>query len=146
MHRYLLPTHVYWCIAEHCAVFLDLKRDKYFGLTPEQSVRLQGLTESGSVSDEHVADLCRELLECGLLTSEQSGKELRATSLSRADAALLDPDEDTLSPTLEWHHLVNLLYAVVSAWLALRICPLGWTIRKLQHRERVANGDRKSVV
>jgi len=102
MARYFLAAHVFYCMTESHAVFLDLKRDAYSALERREAEALGACVRGWprtarprpGVSREPIApsDLIAALenmLAAGLLTADESrGKDAKPVALQPASAAI----------------------------------------------------------
>jgi hypothetical protein len=99
---YLLPTHVHFCLLPAGAVFLDLKRDKYFALDPTQAAALATIVpgwpgafepRDNAAQPDFSMQVGDALVEDGLLTRDASvGKCAAPPILEPVQEVLSEPD------------------------------------------------------
>ena len=73
MSDFLLHPHVYLGFTDGGAVFLDVKRDRYFGIDSAELETLRAIV-FGSARNVEAEKFGQQLLEQGLMTREPSGR------------------------------------------------------------------------
>jgi len=96
MSRYFVKDNVHVCFDAGHAVFLDVKRDRYFGLNSQQTRLLGGLVAGWPkfAEKEHPTDAARQLAadleSSGLLTPHPSrGANVRCAAIESAETSLV---------------------------------------------------------
>jgi hypothetical protein len=119
----LLRPHVHFCVTDHGGVFLDLKRDRYFGVTlehaPSLRAALAGATPASGQST--FTAFLEDLQHNGLLTSDRSqGHPWLPVDLAVAEQTLLEQwTEDR--PNVRFAQLLKLAIAYTVSRATLRI-------------------------
>jgi hypothetical protein len=141
MSTYFLPPAVHTCFTHDGTVFLDLKRDRYFGLDRRKTLLLHRLLNDSSRDlDSESKNLATELLQRGLLTASSSeGRPFQPTSVEPPDEPLLDSVIDE-SPQLRISSIVHFVGACMTVWMALKWHSLHHAVQRLD-RHRVAGVD-----
>jgi hypothetical protein len=93
-----LAQHVYVCRSGTNVVLLDLKRDKYIGITGDVMDALGGTlagwpaaTKASCSASTRSSDLLQKMRACGMVTSDaHSGKPAEPVSMPRAESALIE--------------------------------------------------------
>lgn len=145
--RYHLSLHSFFCLVDGHAVFLDLKRDEYTTIGPEEALALSGLLHgcSGRLArqreeaqfEDASHELARTLLREGLLTSDPTlGKPLCAITLPTPTNTFWV--DSCPWPFLEPHHLRNFAMSWLKVAIMLRCLPLHRVIRRARERKENA--------
>jgi len=143
MPQYLLSAHSYVCFADEYAVFLDLKRDKYTALAPEDARSLTSLVRGwphfnsanqGGPSAPPSTDIVSTLVTEGLLTqAETTGKSAAPITLERAT---MDITASLEKPTrITYRDWWRFLAAWTTTTLMLRFLPLRYAVSRTQRRK-----------
>jgi len=147
MSRYYLSRDTFLCESKSHAVFLDLRRDRYLALSPQDSLELQSLlakeptykvsnhaSTGGPTRHTHdYAELAHLLENEGLVVRDPSlGKSSEEQSLDEPTETLWNAEERW--PRLYWGHFLSLLAARVRAVALLRILPLQAVVRRVRAR------------
>ncbi len=157
---YHLPPHVYACRTESGVVFLDARRDRYFGLGGAQIGRVAdhviGLPGSSavrnahdeqSVTDEQVERVARKLIEAGLLRAG-SGEDVQRDDKSIPPPDItqeLHPYED--GPRVRAIDVVNFVLACANAaWSLRRLSLASIASRVSQARHETDGFDLESAI
>jgi Transglutaminase-like superfamily len=136
MQLLAIPSHVYVCATQDGCVFLDLKRDQYYGLDKDAAAQLDAVVSGWPalismpylrqiVTPEMLAaEPFKSLLDLSLLI-QNPGAENPVRCMHRIDmtAALISVgDELEVRGEIKFHHAASFLSAYVSAryWLAWR--------------------------
>jgi hypothetical protein len=148
LSQYLLSADSYICIADRHAVFLNLSRDKYTALAPEDTSLLRPLVRgwpdesdptdppTHQPSNQTGTDLVRMLVREGLLTqSEASGKPAVPVDVVAATLDILEPSAPIPRVAPIDLHRFSLAWARMT--LALRFLPLNRIIRRARRRKRL---------
>lgn len=139
-----LPKYVYVCSTDDAAVFLDLRRGQYFGLSESERPELLKRLTPALLDEEIFRDTAQYLTQKGLLV-ERTGatREFAPIEISRASTELLDPygrDRDASGPRVRIDHVVSLIWSYVRAAFLLRYVPLERIVErraaKMQRRSR----------
>jgi hypothetical protein len=140
----LLTKHVYVCVADDNAIFMDLQRDAYVGLDAVQTKTLRKLLHDGPGSTAEVDSLIAHLLEQRLLTQDpDNGHALRLTEATSPTAALIGFEYDPPC-RVRWHHAIALAAAYFEVTASLRFRSLAATVASASRRQRAA-AKRRSV-
>jgi Transglutaminase-like superfamily len=141
MSGYLLQPYTYVCLTPD-AIFLDLRRDEYLGLTEQQSALLgaviqgwptPGESAPGEDAKGSLASLLDTLLKKGLLTQDLSvGKRATPPRLPRVESRFVDLDT-TPRPQVSLGHVASFALAYAQALRASRFLAL----------ESIVNGARR---
>src|ERR1700730_14645559 len=146
MSRYLLSAHSYVCVADEHAVFLDLKRDKYTAVEPDDVRVLSSLVRGGPASAEpdntavtapieSDAAITRMLLDEGLLTeSATAGKEATPVALTPVTTTI--DDVRGSFPRMDFRDFANFVAAWISITVTLRCFSLNYHVRRVKKRKR----------
>lgn len=136
MDTLYLARHVHVCVTEDHAVLLDLRRDKYVGVSREQMAVLArrvkdwpqatgdpcGSVASSNTTSAHAPaeSVLSRMLTAGMLTTNpQRGKGAAPLAMPQAEAALVEPDLES-QPEVKLTHVLRFLRASAVAALALR--------------------------
>jgi hypothetical protein len=119
---YSLPEGVHFCSRPGGGVFLDIRRDRYFGLSEASARRL---TDADCGYSVEVASLVSR----GLL-KEGEGRPVAAPVVVPVDFALCDPDEFLQMTITARHGLAFVRAFVTAAWLA-RWCSLDCIVKRV---------------
>lgn len=152
MSHYYLPAHVHCCQTEDAIVFLDLKRDRYFGLESRWDILVSVL--DGACRDECALAVQKCLFEQGLLTTEQEDGHLpNVPAVAHGLETLIDTDFDALNGVraeIRLHHFANLAFAHVAARILRRFCSLQGVIEHVRRNQMRASpskeGDLRALV
>ena len=155
---HFLPPHVFACSTINGAVFLDLRANKYLGISAEDMERLGALVagwptssvghanEGPETGSEDSQLLAKSLQDRGLLTSRASeGKSASPPSIPPVESTAREFDSDQ-QRSLRLIHLTRFMKAYAYARLALRFSSLEKIIARLQdaranQRSRLSSGN-----
>jgi hypothetical protein len=138
--NYFLADHAYFCTTTHGAVFLDLRSDKYFGLSVDLVESLCSFVTEHRAASNEVKVLLDSLLEKQILTREASnGKPLVPVAANPAQRVLFDIDDET-RPQIHVDHVVRLLRAFVKVSLMLRFSTLERAVESVRQRKHATRG------
>jgi len=150
MHPYHLRRHIYLCVTNDQAIFLDLRRQKYLGLSRSSAAALHGLVagwpapERGGMEgidrDVDPLQMANELVSREILTCDRSrGKEATPDTLEPATTSLLESESEP--PQIRAGDVLRFAVACVSAFLALRFSPLDSVVDRARsfHRRSAAS-------
>lgn len=146
---YWLPRHVFVCATQGGAVFLDLKRDKYFGLPdaparvlaaivedwPDQFSSCQEGDLQGTVGQD-ATRVAEALVEHGLLTHDQPSDKEDAERRCRHKDGIMEIRDVEVQPLLRPRHIIDFMIACIKAKLALRFRSLEAIARDVDVRRR----------
>lgn len=149
MSAYYLGKEAFVCESGGHAVFLDLMRDRYVALPPEdvrvlkkifpslvgQRPAFDGTAEYGYAAGQKATSLVTSLEQEGLLVRDSSrGKIARLTAVD----VPLDSywKEEGSWPHLRVEHLANFFQARLSAAALLKVLPLRRTVRRVRVRKQ----------
>lgn len=139
---YWLPKDVYICATEEAVIFLDVDRDRYFGVAQSPALaRVLGFELpqdfhcDGPVPAEEIQQVVESLLDEGLLTrSAHLGKPLQVVSVPR-HAGLRSARQDQQSiPRITFGHIFTFVRACLSAAWDLRWHGLGGAVSRAMLR------------
>jgi hypothetical protein len=147
--RYWLRNHLHVCATPDGAVFLDLRKDRYFGLCGRDTAALAAVihdwpTYKGAasqnfdrISDEEARDIAANLAKHGLLTTDTTqGKTARAPAIVSARTMASIRSED--ARPIAFTDIANFLYAYTSTVLSLRTHSLEWVVNRVVRRKQHA--------
>jgi hypothetical protein len=118
MKKRLVPKWVHLCFTNDGAVFLDLRRDQYFGLDGSSAKVLRSLVDGDDSAA--CATLASELVARGLLTEDpRTARPLTPTHLVIPDCAFADSESDE-RPKVKIGQALMLIRIAVTVWAALR--------------------------
>lgn len=145
MARYLLAAHTYVREAAGHAIFLDLKRDRYLAVEPDDVEVLRTVVpgwENALAGDDpddrsefdSSKTIVETLLHEGLLTQDEiEGKCASPVSIEQVRAAL--EDIRGRIPTIGIRDVWNFVRAWAVTTLMLRVLPLRCLVRRVQRRK-----------
>ena len=142
---YLIPEHVYLCRTREGVLFLNLRDDKYLGVSGEDLQFLQALVPGWPVSmarcgaaeiSERTPQMAAELEQSGLLTTDPTrGKSAQPLTVEDGDSSLLQrlPDlRSRAAPML----LLRVVCAALTVAAVLRFRSLECAVRRARLRKR----------
>ncbi|MBB6091224.1 hypothetical protein HNQ60_000070 [Povalibacter uvarum] len=136
---YGLPGHVRWCTTGSGIVFLDLQRNRYFGLGADQAPHLQSLLQAQRISNTQQAALAKLLMERGLLTASASCCPLPEESLPKPTLSI---DAPAVAASLRPGHWIRYLLALRWAKRHIDRFPLYTTaVELLRQRSSLSTGN-----
>lgn len=156
MQRYSLAPHVYLCVTDDHVVLLDLRRDKYMGVSREHMAAFaewvrgwptadghtltQVLPANVRTSKERAEAVLDRMLAAGMLTTDPScGKDARPVEMPRAEHALVEEDLET-RPAIAPRDVLRFLWASAVTALLLKLRPIEAVIAGLARRKARAAG------
>jgi len=142
-----LPKHVHFCSTETGVIFLDLRADRYFGLSDAQARVLQTVVEGwsatglatpaeDSANHERACTVAEQLFEMGLLT-----RDARQGRLARPASAPQEYLMGAAGLALELRRKIRLrdvarfAMACISAAVSLRFLELETVVRRATARK-----------
>lgn len=145
--NYRLPPHVHVCATCDGVVFLDLRRDKYFGLGRRQARALAAVIRhwpihptNSATEDElgtrEIVEIADNLVVKGLLVRSQL-LEMRETFLSaspNASMIAVGQDNECQSST-KISDVMKFLWAYIRAIWLLRFCSVESAVRRVRTRK-----------
>jgi Transglutaminase-like superfamily len=150
---YLIPDHVYLCKTREGLLFLDLRTDKYLGVSGEGLEHLAALVPGWPIrsaacdaleTSERATRMARKLADAGLLTTDLTyGKTAHPTTLETGASSLLQqlsPSRSRSAPLL----LARLAYAALKVSTVLKFRSLEYAVREARRRKR-ATGSRDAA-
>jgi hypothetical protein len=155
MSSYFLAPHVYTCVTEDHVVLLDLRRDKYVGVSRDQmqtvAAQVKGwpLAPPASAANGDAAPpstaradaVLAKMLAAGMLTTDPAiGKEAKPIEMERAVDPLVEDDLE-VQPAVTFRHIVRFLRASLFAALEMKWRPIERVIASAnarKHRKRSA--------
>jgi len=90
-----MPSHLFVCVVDGQHIFLDLVRDRYFRLPPDQDAAFAALAEGRG--DELAGSAFDPLFRAGVLVHSPEGKPIAPTAYPRPEASLVETAETALS-------------------------------------------------
>src|SRR5262245_2276154 len=152
MESYFLAPHVYTCVTEDHVVLLDLRRDKYVGVSRDQmqtvAAQVKGWplvppapppAASGSDvprSSARADAVFAKMLAAGMLTTDPAiGKDAKPLELERAADPLVEDDLE-IQPAVTFRHVVRFLRASLWAALEMKWRPIERVIATANARKR----------
>lgn len=151
MPQYFLTRHAFACETAGHAVFLDLKRDKYTAVPPEDLPVLRAAVHgwpAGAEDAWNSADptsrtgtrqpdedeIIRDLIREGLLTTDAAcGKAAARPNLQTPTTTFFT--RERLWPQLDRQHLRNFIYAWGTTTLLFRTLPIRWVVARVRRRK-----------
>jgi hypothetical protein len=148
---YLLPNHVYVCKTADAVVFLDLRRDRYFGLSgpqmhalasvvagwPVHGTPLADVPQLARAQGERVADL---MVNRGLLTNSQAGKSATPVIVETPQAALTASRAGARAGHVHLRDIVRFIASWMWTTWTLRRRSLESVIRDIESRKHRSRG------
>ena len=151
---YLIPEHVYLCRTREGILFLNLRDDKYLGVSGEDLQYLQALVPGWPISraccgaaetSERTLQMARELQQAGLLTTDPTrGKSAQPLTVEDGDSSLLQQPPDFHSRTAPML-LVRLVCAALTVAAVLKFRSLECAVRRARQRKRKDGTDGTGV-
>ena len=137
MSDLLLKPHIYLGFTDGGAVFLDVKRDRYFGIGSPQLQALRAVV-SGSTRNVEAEELAKRLLEQGLITLEPPGRRFVPETIEQpcgrvAERSFLE------RPNVSASHFINLS----RSYLETKYLQKTGSFENSLTRARVRNGNTK---
>lgn len=143
---YRLPDDVHLAMTEDGAVFLDIRRDSYSGLSSDQLGLLRKIADGAGLTDTTAIALAEQLVEQRLLTTENLGsKPIAPATLPVPSDLLVDIYACDAAGAWTARQLTELIAAVLYVTLALRVRSLEQIVHRVQMRkhrqQQCASGD-----
>jgi hypothetical protein len=142
---YLIPDHVYLCKTREGLLFLNLRTDKYLGVSGEGLEHLAALVPGWPIrpedcdaleTSERATRMARKLADAGLLTTDLTyGKSAQPAILETGASSLLQqrsPSRSRPVPLL----LARLAYAALKVSAVLKFRSLEYAVREARRRKR----------
>jgi hypothetical protein len=157
MKRLFLHRDAYMCQTSDGALFMNIRSEKYFGLSRDDVLALSAVvaewptdaTSSIQSLDEEIDSIAKAMLEKGLLTEEPSlGKRPHSISVEMNDAIAVRGNILPY-PRVRLTDACNFLCAVLRARVELRFVALARIVNRVQRRKSRAlerNGERNANV
>jgi len=146
MNQCLLPEDVYLCMTDDAAVFLDLRTNKYHGLTAAQAPLLRTVVAGGAFDPDSMS-LIQGLVARGMLTHEpREGRPVTPLNLPSARESLVTFDteiEGSLTKSFNLHDVRNVVFAYIRALALLRFRSLKSIVRRARLRKDRHNARRE---
>lgn len=141
---YLIPNHIYLCQTREGVLFLNLRSEKYVGVSGAELQCLRGLVPGWPIGtsrgvepelSEGAFRAARKLYDAGLLTTDpRSGKAAHPPQVEDGASSLLDQIPDSPSRgTLT--RLVRMTYAAITVAGILKFRSLEYAVRRLYRRK-----------
>ena len=141
---YLIPNHIYLCQTREGVLFLNLRNEKYVGVSGAELQCLRALVpgwpigtsgRDGPELPERALQAARKLHDAGLLTTDaRCGKAAHAPQVEDGASSLLQQIPDSPSKgTLT--RLVRLIYAAITVAGALKFRSLECVVRRVRRRK-----------
>ncbi len=147
---YYLASTVFGVKTRQGAVFLHLRRDKYYGLSHTDVCRLSGIVENWPHplgTDHHrghpetpkgseSSGVLNSMLEAGVLQKTAPQRDTLVTSRMSLDGALASVGDEIVRPaTVRPAHLATFVYSLLSASLSLNCFTMESAIRRVSARK-----------
>jgi hypothetical protein len=152
VQKYFLSSHTYCCQIDGEAVFLDLRRGKYLGLSHEHAAALSRLVvgwpsyrdiaegESNAEAALETGGLAHALLELGLLTDTKSSGRPAAEIPVQYSTAVSFEGRRELATTVTALELARFAIALIRSISLLRFGRMQAIVRSIQRsRTRLRN-------
>lgn len=141
---YLIPNHIYLCQTREGILFLNLRNEKYVGVSGAELQCLRALVPGWPIGasqgdepelPERAVQAARKLRDAGLLTTDpRSGRAAHPPQVDDGASSLLQHIPDSPSRgTLT--HLVRLAYAAITVAGILKFRSLEGAVRRLRRRK-----------
>ncbi len=156
--RYHLPPHIYVAATQDGVIFLDLKRDKYFGVSCETVHALASVVDgwqfhhmlpSFAADDNGRAEpvsAAEYLVSTGLLAkADAPGKPARSIRLHNERTMLPIDDQYFGDSPIGTRDVVAFLIAWLSAVASLRLFSIETVINRFRRRKCAHGGDAETV-
>jgi Transglutaminase-like superfamily len=148
--RYFLQPHVHVCVTDDAAIFLDLRCDKYIGLSGAQVQVLQNVLdglrdahsdiEPAAPSENDGRVLADKLERVGLLTRDaRIGKSVSAPNLERAAEPFVEKYSDE-TVTIRFRDVISVAATYAYVRLSLRFGSLEKIIDEVRNRKTKFRG------
>ena len=145
MDGYLIPDHVYLCKTREGILFLNLRTDKYLGVSGKDLEYLAALVPGWPIRPAHcdtpemserAAQVARKLQHAGLLTTDPAeGKSAHPSTLENGASSLLQQLPHPLSRSAPFL-LVRLAYAALKVSAVLKFRSLEWVVRRARQKKK----------
>lgn len=142
--RYWLASNVFVALAHDSAIFLDLRRDRYFGLNglslPSLSEILNDLPAPAGIDtpEQLPLEIVQSLLNDGLIVTSRPDETLHCV-IPPHHAGLIAADQGVVSgQNISARDLMNFLAAYIHAKLQLRFQSFETIVRNVAARKRQA--------
>lgn len=146
---YYLANHIFACATPYGAVFLDLRRNKYFALNVSDVTSLvdevldwpakpstDENASAPSVDAPRRNALVRSLLEANVLRPYQASERGIARATFPLDGELSSVGDEIIAKTqVRPAHVVSFLFSLLSAIVSLRFLSLNFTVRFVHKRK-----------
>ena len=141
---YLIPNHIYLCRTREGILFLNLRNEKYVGVSGTELQCVRALVPGWPIGTlrgdepeltERAVQAARKLHDAGLLTTDpRSGKAAHPPQVEDGVSSLLQqipnsPSRGTLT------HLVRLTYAAITVAGILKFRSLEYAVRRIRRRK-----------
>ncbi|MEP7242935.1 MAG: lasso peptide biosynthesis B2 protein [Gammaproteobacteria bacterium] len=135
MEPYFLAPHVYTCVTDDHVVLLDLRRDKYVGVSRDQMASLEQRVKGwpfhsvttlaegadGKAKSGRSDALLAKMVAAGMLTTDAAvGKDASPIAVPRPEAALVEDDLET-QPRVTFTHAFRFLRASAMETLEMKL-------------------------
>jgi len=140
--HYLVP-HIYVCSTGNGVVLLDLRRDRYLGLTPLQSMSLQGIVPGwptnncdADVTPDEAKKSVEELVTAGILTADPACGKSAKPAAERNSSVSLTAIESEIehSPPIHARDVINFMRACLSARISLKVQSFERVVDRVRRR------------
>ena len=88
MSRFQMPSHLFVCVVDGQHIFLDLVRDRYFGLPPAQNAAFAALAEGRG--EGMAASGLEPLIRAGVVIQAPEGKPIASTAHAPPETSLAE--------------------------------------------------------
>lgn len=147
--KYWLPQHVYLCAVQDSVVFLDVRRDKYFGLGGKEMRALAAVVPAWPNASKHPDEppisandsvrVAEVFVRKGLLTpDETAGKPATPVVLDLGGFMRAAGDGLEQTPIIRPRHVALFVLACVSTLWALRFRSLEQIVERVKARKQSA--------
>lgn len=142
MSTYFVSDHVSVCVTPDAAILLDLRANKYHGLSCQQASALAFLvhgwpcdTRDECKDEREGIEFADQLVHLGLLTKDDvHGKSAAPPPLPRVQLRLHEWNGERW-PAIRAAHWLRFAMAVARAKFSLRLCSMESTVRRVQRRK-----------
>lgn len=136
MQSYFLPAWVHAVRTPDGIVFIDLKRDRYYGLEREDSARMR-LSQDGRVDVPDDDPLAQQLLKHGLIKATRDpDRAISSNDAIETPNAVLVDYVNPEKPRVTARHVIQFILSLATAWTILRWRSLEYAVSRHQRLRR----------
>lgn len=140
MTHALAPGLSYCEVGDHI-ILMDLKRDRYFGVSARQAAAMRSLSSQASPASE--PEVLKGLVRQGILVETTGGDLLRPCRHQTARSSLLEDHHGRAAANLI--DLIEVGFLVTAVWLSLRLFHCSRVIAARRRKRRSTGGDARAA-